>query len=480
VADDGGGWPRGARQLRLHRQARGSLIAAPLPSLLGAVVYGALAVVIGAVALRWLLLPRCGFVASEGAPVARLAAKAGMAAAAVMLLAVPGRVALQLADFLEPGEAWRPALDAILFSTQSGKAAQLQMVWATAALLSFSVARSGRTRGWRAAGVTALVLALTPGLGGHPASSARPVLAMTFATMHVLALGMWIGTLFHLLRTARALSDRTLQVLLAAFHPVALGAVGVLVVSGAYASWTTLRGPADLTATPWGSLLLQAGAVQRRGRPRRLALAHRRPSARRRWRCSTATEPGARGGARRGGDPGDGVPRGHGPLDVLPPPLVLGLGEIAPEVPAARLAPHERGRARSVARSRHVEFLRHRPGVEPRADLSSALESPRAGRGRCGRSRVLPHHVADLLGRDLRRAAVAEGRDRPRGGTAAPRQRGWSTASRATRSANTSPSSSELEASRLAPCTPCARPRRRRRGGQRERPARSVTMPPIM
>jgi copper transport protein len=220
------------------------------------VVYGALAVVIGAVALRWLLLPRCGFVASEGAPVARLAAKAGMAAAAVMLLAVPGRVALQLADFLEPGEAWRPALDAILFSTQSGKAAQLQMVWATAALLSFSVARSGRTRGWRAAGVTALVLALTPGLGGHPASSARPVLAMTFATMHVLALGMWIGTLFHLLRTARALSDRTLQVLLAAFHPVALGAVGVLVVSGAYASWTTLRGPADLTATPWGSLLL--------------------------------------------------------------------------------------------------------------------------------------------------------------------------------------------------------------------------------
>lgn len=211
--------------------------------------------IIGASAVRWLLLPRSGFVASESAPVERSAASAGMIAATVVLLAVPGRVALQLMDFLEPGEAWRPALNAILFDTQSGKAAQLQMVWATAALLAFSVARAGRIKGWRAASVATLVLALTPGLGGHPASAARPVLAMTFATMHVLAVGIWIGTLFHLVRATRTLSDRTVSTLIGAFHPVALSAVGVLLVSGGYAAWTMLQGPADLLNTPWGRLL---------------------------------------------------------------------------------------------------------------------------------------------------------------------------------------------------------------------------------
>jgi putative copper export protein len=56
-------------------------------------------------------------------------------------------------------------------------------------------------------------------------------------------------------RAARTLSDRTVASLVAAFHPVARSAVGVLVVSGAYAAWTTLQGPADLVRTPWGTLL---------------------------------------------------------------------------------------------------------------------------------------------------------------------------------------------------------------------------------
>lgn len=233
------------------------MTAAPLPALLAALLYAALCVMLGSVALRWLLLPRLGFASAETAPIERDAAGAALAAGLVLLVTVPARVALQVADFLEPGEAWRPALSAILLGTQSGKAAQLQLVWAMAAVLAFAVARAGRVRGWRAAGVALLVLAITPGLGGHPAAAARPVLAMAMATMHVLAAGIWIGTLFHLWRASRVSSDRTLRAMIAAFHPLAMGAVGALVVSGGYAAWTTLGDPAALTTSAWGGLLLR-------------------------------------------------------------------------------------------------------------------------------------------------------------------------------------------------------------------------------
>lgn len=238
-----------------HDVPRSALIAVPLPSLFSAALYAALAIVIGAGGIKWLLLPRSGLTVSERAPVERAAAGAAMLASVAILLAVPARVALQLGDLLKPGEPWQSALSAILFSTQSGKAAQLQMVWAIATLLAFSVARAGRIRGWRAASVAVVVLAMTPGLGGHPASAARPILAMTVATMHVLAAGLWMGTLFHLWRVSRAGNEHATQRLVTVFHRVALSAAGVLVLSGIYASWTTLGGLGNLFSTAWGGLL---------------------------------------------------------------------------------------------------------------------------------------------------------------------------------------------------------------------------------
>jgi putative copper export protein len=230
-------------------------MAEALPSLLGAALYAALAAMIGALGVHWLVLPRCGLVASERAPVDRRSSGTALLAAALTLLIVPARVALQLSDFLEPGEAWQPALGAIL-GTQSGKAAQLQMVWATAALLAFSVARAGRARGWVAASIATVVLAMTPGMGGHPATAEQPVVAMTVATMHVLAAGVWIGTLFHIWNATKVGAIATVERMVRAFHRVAFGAVSVLAISGAYAAITTLTAPADLIGTPWGVLLL--------------------------------------------------------------------------------------------------------------------------------------------------------------------------------------------------------------------------------
>jgi len=231
------------------------LIAETIPSLLSAALYAALIVMIGSLGVHWFVLPRCGLTATERAPVERRSATSALIAAAATLLIVPLRIVTQLAALLEPGEPWREGLDAILFSTQSGKAAQLQMVWATAALLAFAFARGGRPRSWRFASIAVLVLSLTPGLAGHPATAAQPMLAMTVATFHVLGAGLWIGTLYHLWQTAGKFSLLTVERMVRAFHGVAITSVVLLVITGAYAALTTLHSASELFTTSWGVLL---------------------------------------------------------------------------------------------------------------------------------------------------------------------------------------------------------------------------------
>lgn len=226
-----------------------------MTGLFGAALYLALVVVIGALGFRWLLLPRSTIIGPAREVIERAAAGTAMLGAAAILFIVPARVGLQLLDFLEPGEAWRPALNAILTGTQSGSASLLQMVWGTAALLAFSVAKAGRLRGWRAATIAVVVLAMTPGIGGHPATVERPVFAMTAAALHVLAAGVWIGTLFHVWKAARVAGDQATQSLVSAFHRVAMGAAAVLLLTGVYAAWTMLPTFGDLFMSTWGRLL---------------------------------------------------------------------------------------------------------------------------------------------------------------------------------------------------------------------------------
>ncbi len=227
-----------------------------MSALFSAALYVALVIVIGAVGLRWLLLPRSSITGPARERIERAAAGSAMLATVAVLITVPARVALQLLDFLEPGEPWRPALNAILTATQSGSAALLQMVWATAALLAFSVAKTGRVRGWRAATFAVVVLAMTPGMGGHPAAAEQPVFAMTVATLHVLAAGAWIGTLFHLWKAAHAADEAETRSLISAFHRVAMSAAGLLLLTGLYAALTMLPTFGDLFTSAWGRLLL--------------------------------------------------------------------------------------------------------------------------------------------------------------------------------------------------------------------------------
>ncbi|MFN0099258.1 MAG: copper resistance D family protein [Gemmatimonadaceae bacterium] len=218
-------------------------------------LFTGLTIAIGAVTLRYLLLTRSGLSVSERAPTARHAAGGGAIGAALILVATFVRAAVQVQAFADPGEPWLPVLRAIL-DTGLGRALQLQAIWSAAALMAFSVARLGRQRGWSAAAIAMLVCSLTPALGGHAAAAEQPTLAMTAATVHVLAAGAWIGGLFHLYRASGVASELTLTRLLQAFHVVALSAAGALAFTGLYHVWTLLPAPSALWTSAWGRLLV--------------------------------------------------------------------------------------------------------------------------------------------------------------------------------------------------------------------------------
>ncbi len=225
-------------------------------ALINAAAFTGLMIAIGAVATRFLVLGRSGLTVSERAPAARHAAGGAMWAAALLLVSSVARAIQQVTDLVEPGEAWLPMLRSVLGTTTLGKALALQAIWAAVVLLAFASARRERERGWRMAALGVVVLALTPGLLGHPVAAPQPTLALTVATFHVLASGGWIGGLFHLWRASAVASEATLLRMLGAFHRLATGCVAVLLLTGGYQTLTALHGTANLVGTPWGRLLL--------------------------------------------------------------------------------------------------------------------------------------------------------------------------------------------------------------------------------
>jgi putative copper export protein len=113
----------------------------------------------------------------------------------------------------------------------------------------------------------ALLLALTLGLSSHALSVEEGRgLATAAHTLHTLAAGAWMGSLF-LILTARsaASSSDTLADQLRVFSPVAMVSVAVLVGMGVYLSFQYLSSVEEIWTSTYGRVLaakvLTAGAV---------------------------------------------------------------------------------------------------------------------------------------------------------------------------------------------------------------------------
>jgi len=206
----------------------------------------------GAVGFRYAALRRLG-----GAPddVRRVRDGAARGAAGLGLTGVVVAVIL-LATRL-PGLAARRHMTVPELVT-GDRATALQVVLLIMALAGFALALGRRGIGWPLAAIGVVGGALRSAFFGQWARTVNPV--------HMLAGGMWIGTLFVLVAVGLATVLRSplaperrgalAAEMVNGFSPLALGSAAVLAIFGAITAWTHLKHLSALWTTPYGFALI--------------------------------------------------------------------------------------------------------------------------------------------------------------------------------------------------------------------------------
>jgi putative copper export protein len=165
-------------------------------------------------------------------------------------------IGLLLAAFQLPGLAARKHMTAGAFLA-SDPATMMQFGFLALALIGFVLAAL-RLPGWALAAVGVVVGSLRAALLGKWASLINPV--------HVLAAGLWIGTLFVLVTAGlsallvheptRARRGAIAADMVNGFSPLALTMGGVVVVFGVITAWRHLHVLSNLWSTPYGMALI--------------------------------------------------------------------------------------------------------------------------------------------------------------------------------------------------------------------------------
>ncbi|MEV6117605.1 copper resistance protein CopC [Streptomyces sp. NPDC052109] len=130
--------------------------------------------------------------------------------------------------------------------------ALLLLAGAAVALLRARRRRLPRRRTLAVAAAVSLPLALTWTAAEHASAGIQVPLAITSATLHLLAMAAWLGGLAALLRTLQSTSLATV----ARFSRLAFVSVTVLALTGVYQSWRGLGSWQALTDTTYGRTLL--------------------------------------------------------------------------------------------------------------------------------------------------------------------------------------------------------------------------------
>lgn len=232
---------------------------APLPTGVRWIHFLALLGVIGAVGFRLGVVARL-----EDTALAERAARrtrgVALAALALSVAALFGRLWVQSSALHGPADAWSPErLGMLLGSTPWGAGWLLQ----AGAILLFLAGLL--FAGWGTAAVAAVLLAAVPALSGHAVAVERWVaVAVASDALHVLGAGLWMGTLALLLGVgipaalAAPPGERgagvAAQVL--AFSPLALLGAGTAAATGVLSALFHLGAPAELWGSDYGRTLL--------------------------------------------------------------------------------------------------------------------------------------------------------------------------------------------------------------------------------
>jgi copper transport protein len=229
----------------------------------------ALLAVIGAVAFRLLVLAPLADEKETVSFAATRAARLGLWAAALLLLAAFLRLGAESAAL---GGTLSDATHAggIVLGTIWGAGWLLQVGGALVALAGFLLARRGADVGWLIAALGAVALAFFPALSGHAVSEERYRFVTVIADgLHVFSAGGWLGSLLFLLVVGIPSANRarvrdrseTLTRMVTAFSAPALSFATLLLLTGIFASWVHLGTLSALTGTAYGKTLLGKLAV---------------------------------------------------------------------------------------------------------------------------------------------------------------------------------------------------------------------------
>ncbi|HEV3134443.1 MAG TPA: CopD family protein, partial [Acidimicrobiia bacterium] len=221
-------------------------------------VFASLALLIGAAAFLILVWPA----GRESKGAARLvwAGWIGAVVATIVGIALDGAYAAALPI----GDALKPSVISDVLDTRFGRVWLLRLVLLVVAvpLLRLLVNRRPVVeyplpRWWRpVAAVVAVGLLLTPGLSGHAGTGRLVALAIIADVAHVGGVSVWLGGLVVLLVVVlRRKHLEELRTVVPRYSQVALAAISVIVVSGAFQAWRQLGSISNLRDTDYGKLL---------------------------------------------------------------------------------------------------------------------------------------------------------------------------------------------------------------------------------
>ena len=185
----------------------------------------------------------------------RVYADAARRAAAIGLIGI--LVAIGLMLYQLPGLAARRHTTVSQLLTHNA-GVTIQAVFLVLSLIGFALALRGSKIGWALAAIGFLVELLRNGLIGQWKDLANP--------MHVLAGGLWIGTLFVMVvagitvvlrhEVARESRGAIVSDMVYSFSPLALTAASVLVFFGVIIAWEHLHVLSNLWQSPYGIALI--------------------------------------------------------------------------------------------------------------------------------------------------------------------------------------------------------------------------------
>lgn len=237
-----------------------------LDGLTGWTLFAGIVAALGGCVARFMLVPSATAELGESRETLnRAAARLALAGAFLLVPAMALYFLRQLLEFRDPYVPWTEDAELLLTGTAWGTTwTRGAMAAVVALLVSTVVVRGVRAAWWIALPVT-LALGAFPALTGHASGADGPrTLLLGADVLHVWAASGWIGGLAFVLsaewmwRRAERGPDAPpslLPTLVPIFSPLAVGCVGLLVLSGLVGAWVHLPGPAALITSRYGLIL---------------------------------------------------------------------------------------------------------------------------------------------------------------------------------------------------------------------------------